>query len=213
VNEESAGLGMHIRGPGGTAPPLGLGAPTARGNVGLLGEREFKIEDTSETWKTGFEIATIFAPGPGEGLVAEKVAAKAASAGRLARAWHWFKGLFFKEASGSAGSAANRASFEAYKNSLRAAMEKPVVTDARLGSLLDDLYRQGGTVGSGSTAAAVRHELATGASVGGRQHVQKAGDYAAALQRWIRNNPNARPGDRAAAENVLRDLENALGGR
>jgi len=102
VNEESAGLGMHIRGPGGTAPPLGLGAPPAWGNVGLLAEREFKVEDTSETWKTGFEIATFFAPGPGEGLMAEKVAAKAASAGRLARAWNYFKGFFVKEAESGA---------------------------------------------------------------------------------------------------------------
>ena len=32
-----------------------------------------------------------------------------------------------------------------------------------------------------------------------------------ALEKWLRNNPNARPGDRAAAENIIKDLRNALG--
>ena len=92
-------------------------------------------------------------------------------------------------------------------------MERPHTANSELSGLMDDLYRPGAKVGSGSTAAAVREELATGAQVGGRSHVQKAGDYARALDDWLRRNPTASPGDRAAAENVARDLRNALGGR
>ena len=40
--------------------------------------------------------------------------------------------------------------------------------------------------------------------------VQKARDSVKFLQRWLKNNPNARPGDIAAAENVLKDLLDAL---
>jgi RHS repeat-associated protein len=117
-------------------------------------------------------------------------------------------------ASSSAGTgAANRAAFEAYKDGLRAAMARPSVTDDGLSRLLDTLYRPGATVGSGSTAAAVREELANpGLLVGGKSHIQKAEDSILALQSWLQRNPTAQSGDRAAAENVIRDMENALGG-
>ncbi|MFP1528246.1 type IV secretion protein Rhs [Escherichia coli] len=80
-------------------------------------------------------------------------------------------------------------------------------------NIIDDLYRPNAKVGSGSTADAVRYELATGEKVGGRGHVLKAQDYTRALQDWLDKNPTASPGDRAAAENVLQDLQNALGGK
>jgi hypothetical protein len=108
--------------------------------------------------------------------------------------------------------AVNRAEFELYKDGLRAAMEKPHVTDSTLGKLLSELYRPGAKVGSGSTAAAVRAEAATGEAVGGRLHAQKARDAITALQKWLAKNPTASPGDRAAAENVILDMLNALGG-
>ncbi|MBH5403175.1 RHS repeat protein, partial [Bradyrhizobium sp. CNPSo 4010] len=109
--------------------------------------------------------------------------------------------------------AANRAAHELYKDGLRAAMSKPAVSDPELARLLDQLYRPNATVGSGSTAAAIREELKTGQAVGGAFHSQKAGDSIRALERWLSNNLTARPGDRAAAENVIRDMRNALGGR
>lgn len=31
-----------------------------------------------------------------------------------------------------------------------------------------------------------------------------------ALEKWLKNNPAARLGDRAAAENIVKDLRNAL---
>ncbi len=111
------------------------------------------------------------------------------------------------------GAAANIAAHEAYKDGLRGAMSKPAVSDSALARLIDPLYRPNATVGSGSTAAAIRQELATGQPVGGAFHSQKAADSIRALERWLSNNPTARPGDRAAAENVIRDMSNALGGR
>ncbi len=33
------------------------------------------------------------------------------------------------------------------------------------------------------------------------------------LQKWLQANPTAFPGDRAAAENVMHDLQNALAGK
>jgi hypothetical protein len=33
-----------------------------------------------------------------------------------------------------------------------------------------------------------------------------------ALQRWLKNNPTAPSGDRAAAENVIRNMLNAING-
>jgi Pretoxin HINT domain len=109
------------------------------------------------------------------------------------------------------GDPSNRASFEKYVDDLRANMERPNATDPNLNGLLDNLYRPNATVGSGSTAAAVRQEAITGQSIGGRFHTQKAEDSIRALQRWLNNNPEAPTVDRAAAENVLRDLSNALG--
>jgi len=106
----------------------------------------------------------------------------------------------------------NAADFARYKNELRAAMEKPHVEDPVLAQYMDELYRPNAQIGSGSTAAAVRHELATGGTVGGRTHSQKAKDMTTALQRWLKNNPKASPGDRAAAENVIQDMSNALNG-
>lgn len=109
------------------------------------------------------------------------------------------------------GEAANRTRHEAFKARLRRQMEKPHVTDPRLKKLVDPLYRPNAKVGSGSTADAIRHERATGEAVGGRLHSQKGEDTVRALQKWLDNNPQASPGDRAAAENVIADMKDALG--
>jgi filamentous hemagglutinin len=92
-------------------------------------------------------------------------------------------------------------------------MDRPAVQNTKLNSLLDELYRPGAKAGSGSTAAAVREELATGKPVGGRFHSQKARDYVIALRRWLADNPHASAGDRAAAESIIEDLENAVSGK
>ncbi|MEQ9566429.1 MAG: Hint domain-containing protein, partial [Pseudomonadales bacterium] len=107
----------------------------------------------------------------------------------------------------------NSATFARYKNELRAAMGKPHVNDSRLSGYMDELYRENASIGSGSTAAAVRHELATGGTVGGKTHSKKAEDMIIALQRWLKNNPNASSGDQSAAYYVLLDMIIALNGK
>ncbi|WP_428377503.1 hypothetical protein [Lichenicoccus sp.] len=101
------------------------------------------------------------------------------------------------------GGASNPTTVEAHKDGLRAAMTKPATSDPDLKAIMDDLYRDRATIGSGSTAAAVRHELATGERVKGAFHSVKAVNTIRTLNRWLRNNPTASPGDRAAAENVI----------
>ncbi|MBD3388145.1 MAG: hypothetical protein GF414_04310 [Candidatus Altiarchaeales archaeon] len=90
-------------------------------------------------------------------------------------------------------------------------MSRPQVLDPGLENLVDDLYRPGATIGSGSTADAIRYELATGQPVGGHWHSQKGRNYIRALQRWLRSNPTASAADRAAAEMMIQDLMDALG--
>ena len=107
---------------------------------------------------------------------------------------------------------AHRDEIERYRREMRERMAKPATTDSELSDAMAEMYREGARVGSGSTAAAVRHERATGGTVGGRTHIQKAQGYVRFLERWLRTHPNASPGDRAAAEDVLRDLRDALDG-
>lgn len=109
------------------------------------------------------------------------------------------------------GGAYNRAAFEEYKVALRAEMEKPYVVDLELQKIVNHLYKPGASIGSGSTAAAIRQELATGERVRSKLHSQKGKDTIIALKKWLKNNPTARSGDRAAAENMIKDLRNALG--
>jgi hypothetical protein len=87
----------------------------------------------------------------------------------------------------------------------------PAKEDARLEKLLDKQYRKDAEIGSGSTADAIRHERLTGQPIKGVWHSQKGEESIRALETWIKNNPTASPGDRAAAENVIKDLKDALG--
>jgi len=98
------------------------------------------------------------------------------------------------------------------KDDLIRISERPPISDPKLSKEFDKLYRPNATIGSGSTADAVRHELATGNSVGGAWHTQKAKDSIISLQRWVKKNPNASFNDISAAENAIRDLQNALNG-
>ncbi len=120
-------------------------------------------------------------------------------------------GIGLAEGAAQNGPAANRAQFEQLKDQLRQQMGKPAATDSKLASHLDQLYRADAKIGSGSTADAIRHELRTGQPVGGVWHSQKGKDSITFLEKWLTTNPTARPGDRAAAENVIKDIQNALG--
>jgi hypothetical protein len=108
------------------------------------------------------------------------------------------------------GGATNRVGFEKYKTELRVEMEKPHVTNLELQKTVNDVYKPNARVGSGSTAAAIRQERKTGEPVFGRMHSKKGLDSINSLEKWLRNNPTASHGDRAAAENIIKDLKNAL---
>lgn len=55
------------------------------------------------------------------------------------------------------------------------------------------------------------YPVMTGSFVHGKQHVRKGRDSIKAYERWLKNNPTARAGDRAAAENIIMDVRHALG--
>ena len=59
---------------------------------------------------------------------------------------------------------------------------------------------------------AIRYELATGQKVGGVFHSQKGAESVRGLENWLKANPNAPFGDRVAAQSILDDLRNAMGG-
>ena len=95
------------------------------------------------------------------------------------------------------------------------ALPIPKVTDPKLGNLINDLYKGAkvpNPIGAGSTADAVRNELATGLATNGKFHYQKAQEYINALSNWQKNTPNASQYDQMVAESLKRDLQSALGG-
>lgn len=121
-------------------------------------------------------------------------------------------------------SAKNAAKFQDYVKDLRKRMEKPIVENQQLKAFMDKIYRDGAKIGSGSTADAVRYEKATGEKVGGREHTQKAQDAVKFFEKWLEKNDKLPPteagakkrassNDVAAAENVLKDLKDALNGK
>jgi RHS repeat-associated protein len=93
---------------------------------------------------------------------------------------------------------------------------KPAVSNPKLANIISYLYTGLGSprqLGTGSTADAIRYEMATGLPTEGKFHTQKGTEGVSALQNWLRRNPGASAADRQAAQDVLDDLRNALAGR
>ena len=82
--------------------------------------------------------------------------------------------------------AADRAAYERYLETLRETMAKPVVKDPELAKIIEKLYRDHPEVGSGSTAAAIRNELATGMATKGTRHLQAGHERMTMLSDWIK---------------------------
>lgn len=111
---------------------------------------------------------------------------------------------------------------ELLAQALRASMEKPTVYDPELAKHVDANYRQNAKMGSGSTADAIRHERSTGQKVGEKEHTQKGQDTINGLRHWLDTHPldhpdiktaeqfSQRKNDRIAAENIIKDIEDAL---
>jgi hypothetical protein len=90
------------------------------------------------------------------------------------------------------------------KNDIR----KPTADDPELKRVIDDLFQSSDRY-SGGTAGAVRREAMTRLQTGGRWHAQKAQDNINRLNRLLRTR-HMSPRDRATAEAMRSDLQNAL---
>lgn len=91
----------------------------------------------------------------------------------------------------------------------------PEVTHPRLANIVRNLYKGASNpnrIGTGSTADAIRNELATGLPTGGKFHTIKGREAISSLKNWLRRNPSASGHDRAVAERLLLDLQDAFNG-
>lgn len=104
----------------------------------------------------------------------------------------------------------NRNLHEVYKMELRMKMERPVVSDRKLSTVIDQIYKETAETGSGSTAAAVRYEKVSGKPIKRKWHTEKAEGYVEHFSKWLKNHSDAHPMDRSAVENILLDLKEAL---
>jgi len=93
---------------------------------------------------------------------------------------------------------ASRAAHQRYLETLREAMAKPGVTDSKLAQIVEKLYRDNPEIGSGSTAAAIRHELATGMPTKGTRHLQAGQDRLNMLKDWLEPQRKLREAEEAA---------------
>mgnify|MGYP007089154426 CR=1 FL=1 len=93
------------------------------------------------------------------------------------------------------------------QDNLLSAVENP-----KLRNIVNDLYRSGTKVGSGSSMDAFRLEQLTGGTVGGKTHAIKLLNYRTALQKVWSNRANLSAGDRQITKQLLGDIQNALSG-
>jgi hypothetical protein len=112
--------------------------------------------------------------------------------------------------------AADRAAYERYLETLRETMAKPVVKDPELAKIIEKLYRDHPEIGSGSTAAAIRNELATGMATKGTRHLQAGQERMTMLADWLKKqkklakNLAAAASDVATAEHLFLDLQQSV---
>jgi hypothetical protein len=98
---------------------------------------------------------------------------------------------------------------------LAGVLTKPTVSERKLQNLVDNFYKHVNNParhGNGTTADAIRYELATGKDINGSAHVIKGRETIRGLRNWLRRNPNAPQADRDVAQGIIDDLLAALGG-
>jgi len=84
------------------------------------------------------------------------------------------------------------------------------ITDAKLGNIANQLFRAVDKI-RGGTAGAVRYEAShPGELVGNKPHLEKAEQNIKALQNWLEANPNASDANKKAAQELLKDLQDAV---
>ncbi|MFZ9595025.1 MAG: pre-toxin TG domain-containing protein [Bdellovibrionia bacterium] len=197
------------------------GVSTARDAYELItGKSLITGDELSDLDRTlaGLNLATLGIGHVASGTlkVAEKIGHLAAANQRIGAIEHGLESSIrsaehILESSIVPGGAKNRAAHEHFLKEMREAMERPHVEDPKLFNFMKNQYRRNAEIGSGSTAAAIRHELTSGDLVKGKTHIEKGQNDVRGLRHWLKENPTARPGDRAAAENVLKDLVDSLG--
>lgn len=90
---------------------------------------------------------------------------------------------------------------------------KPEVEDQKLSNYVDQLFKgvaQPNRTGDGTTMDAIRHELASGDLVHGKDHVRKGRDILRGLERWLRTRHDVSPSDRQVAETLAEELRGLL---
>jgi len=95
--------------------------------------------------------------------------------------------------------------------------KRPEVSDGKLQNIVNDIYkgdRHPNYEGTGSTADAARWEFKNGEMLNGSDHLNNKGPQVVTrLERWLKNNPSSSISDRHAAQEMLKDLRNALQGK
>lgn len=86
------------------------------------------------------------------------------------------------------------------------------VENPKLRNIVENLYRPGAKIGSGSSMDAFRLEQLTGGTVSGKTHSKKLLDYRKGLQNVWDDRANLSTGDRQITKQLLGDIQNALSG-
>ena len=77
-------------------------------------------------------------------------------------------------------------------------------------NLIQELYREGASVGDGSTADAIRYQLSTGKMVGKKDHLRKGKERLKQIEKILLKDKN-HP-DKEILKFLANDLRQALGG-
>ena len=86
------------------------------------------------------------------------------------------------------------------------------VQNPKLRNAINEIYRDGATIGDGGLADAIRHELKTGELVGGKSHIQKGKERIKNLEN-ILNKQDLSNTEKEIAEELIENISLALGGK
>ena len=86
------------------------------------------------------------------------------------------------------------------------------VSNPKLRNTIKEIYRPGAKVGDGGLADAIRYEIKTGNLVGGKSHIQKGRERLKNIER-VYNREVLSKTERKIAEDLIKDLKRALGGK
>ena len=86
------------------------------------------------------------------------------------------------------------------------------VSNPKLKNTIKEMYRPGAKVGDGGLADAIRYEIKTGKLVGGKSHIQKGTERLRNLEKIFKRETLTK-NERKIVEDLMKDLQNALGGK